>query len=117
MNHKSTLIKSIQNIAGIEGVNFLAISPESPDFMVVEIYFDPVSVCNRLTPEEVIEQFPIDINELIDYKNTQTHLYAKQGKKELRLTFNGSFEVWNDRVKLFETIQPFSAKEYFEKIK
>jgi len=53
MNHKSTLIKSIQNIAGIEGVNLLAISPESNDFMVVEIYFDPVSVCNRLTPEEV----------------------------------------------------------------
>jgi len=53
MNHKSTLIKSIQNIAGIEGVSILAISPESNDFMVVEIYFDPVSVCNRLTPEEV----------------------------------------------------------------
>jgi len=53
MNHKSTLIKSIQNIAGIEGVSLLAISPESDNFMVVEIYFDPVSVCNRLTPEEV----------------------------------------------------------------
>jgi len=53
MNHKSTLIKSIQNIAGIEGVSLLAISPESNDFMVVEIFFDPVSVCNRLTPEEV----------------------------------------------------------------
>jgi len=53
MNHKSTLIKSIQNIAGVDGVNLLAISPESPDFMVVEIYFDPETVIDRLTPEEV----------------------------------------------------------------
>jgi len=53
MNPKSTLIKSIQNIAGIEGVSLLAISPESPDFMVVEIYFDPETVTDRLTPDEV----------------------------------------------------------------
>jgi len=53
MSAKSTLIKSIQNIAGIEEVNLLAISPESNDFMVVEIYFDPETVTDRLTLEEV----------------------------------------------------------------
>jgi hypothetical protein len=116
MSAKSTLIQSIQNIAGIEGVSLLAISPESPDFMVVEIYFDPDTVCNRLTPEEVTEQFQIDINELLDYKNTQTHLYAKQGKKELRLTFNGSFEVRNDRIKVFEGLQPLSAIEFYNSL-
>jgi len=117
MNHKSTLIKSIQNIAGIEGVNLLAISPESNDFMVVEIYFDPETVTDRLTPEEVAEQYPIDVNELLDYKNTQTHLYAKQGKKELRLTFNGSFEVWNGKEKVFEGIQPLSAIVIYDGLK
>ena len=53
MNKKSILIQSIQKIAGVEGVSLLAISPESPDFMVVEIYFDPETVVDRLTPEEV----------------------------------------------------------------
>lgn len=53
MSSKSTLIKQIQQLAGVENVSHLLISPESNDFMVVEIYFDPESVVDRLTPEEV----------------------------------------------------------------
>jgi hypothetical protein len=53
MDKKSILIKSIQQIAGVEGVSHLCISPESENFMVVEIHFDPETVVERLTPEEV----------------------------------------------------------------
>lgn len=116
MSPKAIIKHQIEHLPGIESVELICVSPETPDHALFHVYFDPVSICNRLTPEEVIEQFPIDINELLDYKNTQTHLYAKQGKKELRLTFNGSFEIWNDRVKLFETMQAFSAKEYFDEL-
>jgi len=52
-NPKSILINQIQQISGVENVSHLLISPESNDFMVVEIYFDPESVVDRLTPEEV----------------------------------------------------------------
>ena len=52
-NSKSILIKQIQQLAGVENVSHLLISPESDDFMVIEIYFDPESVVDRLTPEEV----------------------------------------------------------------
>lgn len=52
-NPKTTLIKQIQQLAGVENVSHLLISPESDDFMVVEICFSPESVVDRLTPEEV----------------------------------------------------------------
>lgn len=53
MSAKSILINQIQQLSGVERINHLLISPESNDFMVVEIYFDPESVVDRLTPEEV----------------------------------------------------------------
>lgn len=53
-NPKTTLIKQIQQLAGVENVSHLLISPESNDFMVVEIYLDPESVVDRLTPEEIV---------------------------------------------------------------
>lgn len=46
-NKKSTIIESIQGIAGVGNVSHLCISPESDDLMVVEINL-------RLSPEEVI---------------------------------------------------------------
>lgn len=52
-NTKTTLIKQIQQLSGVENVSHLLISPESDDFMVVEIYLDPELVVDRLTPEEV----------------------------------------------------------------
>ena len=110
---KSILIKQIQQLQGVENALMLAISPESNDFIVVEIYFDPETVENQ---ENEIKPSSIDINELLDYKNTQTHLYAKEGKKELRLTFNSSFEVWNGKERVLETIQPYSAKQCFDSL-
>lgn len=53
MNKKSILINQIHQLSGVEGVSHLCIHPESNDFMVVEIYFDPETVVERLTPEEV----------------------------------------------------------------
>lgn len=53
MSSKSILIKQIQQLSGVENVSHLLISPESDDFMVVEIYFSPESIVDRLTPEEV----------------------------------------------------------------
>lgn len=53
MNKKHLLIRQIQQLAGVENVSHLLISPESNDFMVVEIYFDPKTVEDRLTTEEV----------------------------------------------------------------
>ena len=54
MDKKSILINQIHQLIGVEGVSYICVSPEEPDLMLVEIYFDPESVIERLTPEEVI---------------------------------------------------------------
>lgn len=50
---QSILIKQIQQLQGVENALMLAISDESDNFMVVEIYYDPETVEDRLTAEEV----------------------------------------------------------------
>ena len=53
MNKKSILINQIQQLSGVEGVELIMVEPCEDNYMLCHIYFDPVSVCNRLTPEEV----------------------------------------------------------------
>lgn len=52
-SNQSILIKQIQQLHGVENALMLAISEEPDSFMVVEIYFDPETVEDRLTQEEV----------------------------------------------------------------
>ena len=54
MDKKSILINQIQQLLGVEGVTHICISPESDNFMVVEIYFDPSVVKECLNTEEVV---------------------------------------------------------------
>ena len=53
MNTKSILLKQINQLPGIENVELIAIEPEEPDYILAHIYFDPASVVDRLTAEEV----------------------------------------------------------------
>lgn len=52
-NPKSILLNQIKQLSGVENVSHLLISPESDDFMVVEIHLDTETVVDKLTPEEV----------------------------------------------------------------
>ena len=50
---KSILIKQIQQLQGIEGVELIMVEPCEDNYMRCHIYFDPESVVDRLTPEDV----------------------------------------------------------------
>ena len=50
---KSILIKQIQQLQGIEGVELIMVEPCEDNYMLCHIYFDPESVVDRLTPEDV----------------------------------------------------------------
>lgn len=84
-NPKSILIDQIQQLAGVENAINSVICPESKTFMVVEIDFDPESVVDRLTPEEVQRR---------NYNAT-----VKRGLINDKTTF------YNFRDKIFEELQ------------
>ena len=50
---KSILIKQIQQLQGVEGVELIMVEPCEDNYMLCHIYFDPETVVDRLTPEEV----------------------------------------------------------------
>lgn len=56
MEKKSILVRQIQQLAGVEGVELIMVEPCEPDYMLVHINFDPDSVVDRLTPEEVAQR-------------------------------------------------------------
>jgi len=52
-NPKSILLKQIQQIQGIEGCEIVIVEPYLDDYMLCHVYFDPKTVVDRLTPDEV----------------------------------------------------------------
>ena len=50
---KKIIANAIQNMVGVESVELIAVSPETPDHIFCHIYIDPESIVKRLTPEEV----------------------------------------------------------------
>lgn len=58
----------------------------------------------------------LSVTDLSEYRIRETHLYAKDGTKELRLTFYGGMQVWKDGVKVFEYNQPYPAVEFFNNL-
>jgi len=56
MNKKSILISQIQQLSGVEGVELIMVEPCEDNYALVHIYFDPKSIVNRLTPEEVSQR-------------------------------------------------------------
>jgi len=60
----------------------------------------------------------LDVKELHEYRVEQTHLYAKCGvsNKELRLTFYGGLQVWQNGKIVREFAQPYQAVEFFNNL-
>lgn len=58
----------------------------------------------------------LDIKDLNKYRTNESCLYAKDGTKELRLTFYGSMQIWKDGVKIFEDCNSFSVIDFFNNI-
>lgn len=50
---KKIIANAIRNIVGVESVELIAVSPETPEHIFCHIYIDTKSVVERLTPEEV----------------------------------------------------------------
>ena len=53
MNTKAIIKKQIEQLPGIESVELGCVEPETPDHTLFHVYFDPESIMDRLTPEEV----------------------------------------------------------------
>lgn len=60
----------------------------------------------------------VDINELINFQNTELILFARSSNesKGLYATLRGSYEVWHKGVKLLETTQPRTAVDKYNSI-
>lgn len=56
MRPKSIIKKQIEQIPGIEFVDLICVDPETPEYVLVHIYFDPECIMDRLTPEEVAQR-------------------------------------------------------------
>lgn len=84
-NKKSTIIESIQGIAGVGNVSHLCISPESDDLMVVEINL-------RLSPEEVA----------LRYYNS---LVKSEKINDETTTFDFVNKITNESVNLYSLLQ------------
>lgn len=63
-----------------------------------------------------MEKLLLDVKDLSEYRIKKTHLYAKEGTKELRLTFCGGMQVWKEGVKVFEHNQPYAVIEFFNNL-
>ena len=61
----------------------------------------------------------INLEELIDFQTNEKVLYASSTKenKQLYITLRGSYEVWHNKEKVLETMQPFTAVEKYNEIK
>jgi len=56
MNQKAIIKKQIEQLPGIESVELVCVEPETSDHVTIHVYFDPVSIVDRLTPEEVAQR-------------------------------------------------------------
>jgi len=52
-NPKTILISQIQQLSGVEGVELIMVEPCEDNYILCHVYFDPESVVDRLTHEEV----------------------------------------------------------------
>ncbi len=61
----------------------------------------------------------INLEELIDFQTNEKVLYASSSKenKQLYITLRGSYEVWHDKERILETMQPFVAVKKYNEIK
>jgi len=60
----------------------------------------------------------LDLNEFQEWIATQTTMYAKcsVSDKELRVTFNGNFQIFHKGEKVYECMQPFTAIEKYNEL-
>ena len=60
----------------------------------------------------------LNVTELQKFRTEQTALFAKCGVtgKEIRLTFYGGIQVWQNGELIKEFIQPFLAVEFFNEL-
>jgi hypothetical protein len=60
----------------------------------------------------------IDLEELREWQSESKILFANSTKenKQLYCTLRGSYEVWHNKEKVLETMQPFTAVEKYNSI-
>ena len=92
MNKKSILKNQIEQLAGVESVELVCVEPETLDHAVFHVYFDPESVVDRLTPEEVaLRNYNATVKRgLINDKTTIMDFIKKikEEQKELKRSYS-----------------------------
>ena len=60
----------------------------------------------------------VEVKQLQEWQSEKKVLFASSTKenKELYATLRGSYEVWSGGVKVWETMQPFTACEKYNSI-
>lgn len=60
----------------------------------------------------------LDLNEFSEWLNEGSAMYAKcsVSDKELRVTFNGGFQIFHKGEKVFECMQPYRAIEKYNEL-
>jgi hypothetical protein len=60
----------------------------------------------------------LDLNEFQEWIATKSTMYAKcsVSDKELRITFNGGFQIFHKGEKVFECMQPYTAIEKYNEL-
>jgi len=53
MSKKSILKKQFEQLYGVESIEIIPVHPNRRNYMLCHVYFDPESVVDRLSPEEV----------------------------------------------------------------
>lgn len=66
--------------------------------------------------EYIQEKFTITVEGLNQFRENETLLYASGQGKQLRITCYGSFQVLKDGKKVFESVQPYPAVEFFNEL-
>lgn len=60
----------------------------------------------------------VDLKDLIKWQSDEKVLFASSlgAKKRLYATLRGSYEVWHNGERIYETMQPFNAVEKYNSI-
>jgi len=65
-----------------------------------------------------MKKHTIELTDLVEWQSEDKHLFASstRGNKQIYATLRGSYEVWQNGVRILETMQPFTAVEKYNEL-
>ena len=104
MTPKAIIKKQIEQLPGIESVELVCVEPETSDHVTIHVYFDPVSIVDRLTPEEVAQR---------NYKATERRNY-KATERRRQINEKTTIQYFID--KIFEEANELDVSHFESKL-